>query len=194
MKSRVTTKNGDAGTTRTLGGHVVSKGDIIIECTGRLDALRAHTARVRLQLIAACGDSEEGLSETLYWLLHVLFLLGTQINDPEGKQAENRKGEVSEAHVARLEAAQEALEGEVELPAAFIISASSVLAAEMDVVATVARDLERSLVRLKEAVPGFEGVHVLAFINRVSDYFFVVARYLEKGEHRTVDYGALDEE
>lgn len=194
MKSRVTTKNGDGGTTRTLGGDIVSKGDIVIACTGRLDTLRAQTARVRLQLIGACGDSEETLSGSLYWLLHVFFLLGTQLNDPENKHPEYRKEEVSEKHLARLESAQEALEGELNLPKAFIISASSVLAAEVDVLATVARDLERSVVRLQAAVPGFEGGHVLAFVNRLSDYFFVVARYLEKGAHQVVDYGVLEEE
>ena len=193
MKSRVTTKNGDAGTTRTLGGDVVSKGDIVIECTGHLDTLRAHTARVRLQVIAASGDSEETLSGSLFWLLHVFFLLGTQINDPENKHPEYRKEEVSEKHLARLEAAQEALEAGLKFPTAFIITASSVLAAEVDVLATVARDLERSLVRLQASVPGFAGVQVLAFINRMSDYFFVVARYLEKGDHRVVDYGVLEE-
>jgi cob(I)alamin adenosyltransferase len=194
MSSRVTTKNGDAGTTRTLGGDVVSKGDIVIECTGRLDTLRAQTARVRLQVIEAYGDEEAELSEFLLWLLHVLFLLGTEINDPENKHPEYRRGTVSAEHLTKLEAAQGALEAELKLPKAFIITASTVLAAETDVLATVVRDLERSLVRLKASVAAFEETQILAFVNRLSDYFFIVGRYLERGEHQAVDYGVMEEE
>ncbi len=192
MKSRVTSKKGDTGTTRTLAGDVVPKSFIAIECSGRLDALRAHTALVRLQIIESKADDSEARAEFLFWLLHAYFLLGTQINDPENKHPEYRKEELGEKHLERLEAEQERLETRLELPRAFIVSASAPLSAHVDFTTTLARDLERSLVRLKEAIPKFETARIFPFINRLSDFFFVLARHLEHGKHLPVDYGALD--
>ena len=74
-----------------------------------------------------------------------------------------------------------------------IVSAATKLAAQADLTATVARTFERSLVRLKEAVPAFEADHILPFANRLSDYFWILARYLDEGTHQTVDYSLLDE-
>ena len=59
-------------------------------------------------------------------------------------------------------------------------------------VATVARELERALVQLKEAIPEFEVTAILAFINRLSDSLYIMARFLEEGSHVPVDYGVLE--
>ncbi len=192
MKSRVTSKNGDAGTTRTLAGDIVPKSNVLIECSGRLDALRAHTALVRLRILEARAEDSAARAEFLFWLLHVYFLLGTQINDPENKHPEYRKEELAKKHLERLETEQERLEATLKLPKAFIVSASTLLSAELDFTTTLARDLERSMVRLKEAVPNFDTTHLLPFVNRLSDYLFVLARHCEHGKHTPVDYGALD--
>ena len=77
--------------------------------------------------------------------------------------------------------------------ASFVILALT-LAAAADLTTTVARRLERDVVRLCEAIPDFEGKDILAFVNRLNDYFFVLARYLEEGNHVTVDYSLLDRE
>lgn len=192
MGSRVTTKNGDTGTTRTLSGDVLSKGHVVLECTGRADALRAHTALLRAMIIEREPADHAAVADFLFWLLHVYFLIGTEVNDPEGVHPEYRKDTVGPKHLARLDAEQARIEATLQLPRAFIVSASSVLAAQIDVVATVARDLERELVRLKEAVPVFEAEHLLAFVNRVSDYLYILARYVEQGAHIPVDYAQLE--
>ena len=192
MGSRVTTKNGDAGTTRTLAGDLVSKGHVVLECTGRADALRAHTALLRMTILEKRPADHEALADFLFWILHVYFLIGTEVNDPECVHPEYRKDNVGPKHIARLEAEQARLESSLQLPRAFIVCASSVLAAQIDVTATVARDLEREVVRLKAALPHFNAEHVLTFVNRVSDYLYILARYVEQGEHIPVDYAQLD--
>ncbi len=193
MKSRVTTKKGDQGTSRTLGGDVLPKCDPVLECTGRVDSLRAHTALARLQILDSGDDGAEEVGAFLFWLLHCYFLIGTAVNDPRNRHPEYSKGEISKAHLNKLEAEQQRLEAQVDLSKAFIASASNAVAAQVDVTATVARDLERQIVRLKEAVPEFEGAAILAFINRLSDYLYILARFLEGGQHLAVDYGVLDE-
>ena len=190
MRSQVTTKKGDAGTTRTLGGTVVSKSHPTIECTGALDALRAHTALLRLR-IQDQRTAEPALDGFLNWLLHVYFLIGAEVNDPEGLHPEYRRDIVGPTHVERLEREQAVIEAQVRLPKAFIVSASNVLAAEVDLLATTARTFERELVRLKEVVPAFQAAALLAFTNRLSDTLYMLARYLEVGKHIPVDYEVL---
>ena len=193
MKSHVTTKQGDAGQTRTLGGDIESKGSVVLECTGCVDALRAHLALLRLQILDEQPKDAERIGAFIFWLLHCCFLLGAEVNDPRRKHPEYRKAELSPVHLARLETEQQFLESRLELPRAFIVSASTRLAAQVDVVATVARTLERTLVRLKEAVPEFESDAILAFTNRLSDYLYILARYLEAGTHLNVDYSVLQD-
>ena len=190
-KSYVTTKQGDTGTTRTLGGEKLSKGHPILECSGHLDTLRAHTALLRIRLIEAGPPGVDAHADFLWWLLHVYFVMGTEISDPKNAHPEYRQGTVDAACLARLEAEQARLEAALELPKAFIVSASTSLSAEIDLNVTIVRDLERELARLRDAVPEFNAGALLAFTNRLSDYLFVLARTVEAGNHLNVDYGVL---
>ncbi len=191
MKSQVTTKRGDGGETITLGGEKLPKSHPIVECTGCLDESRAFTALVRLHLIEAQPKEHKHWADFLLWLLHVHFLIGTACNDPSNHHPEFRRGDLGQEHMQRLEKEQERLELAVKLPRQFIVSAATPLAAEVDVLATVVRRLERALVRLKEAVPEFEAKAILAFVNRLSDTLYLLARFLEDGDHQTVDYSVL---
>lgn len=190
MKSVVTTGNGDGGETRTLGGELLSKGHPIIECTGLLDRLRAQIALLRLQLLERKPEAQEE-AEFLYWLLHCCFLIGSRVNDADNVHPECRHGDIEERHLRRLEAEQERMEATLQLPKSFVVSASNTLAAQSDCTATFARDFERGLVRAAEIVPELRQTLLLPFANRMGDFFFVLARYLEDGEHLSVDYTRL---
>jgi cob(I)alamin adenosyltransferase len=192
MKSQVTTKRGDRGETSTLGGDSVSKSHPIIECTGSVDELRAYTALVRLHVLAHKPEHHESIAEFLLWLLHVTFVLGSQCSDPKNRRPEWRKVDLSQRHLDRLEAEQARYEEAAKLPRQFIVSATNVLAAEVDVLTTVARRLERNIVRLKEAEPGFDAAQIVAFVNRLSDTLYMLARFLEHGHHQTVDYTTVE--
>ncbi len=193
MKSLVTTGAGDHGATHCIGGDKISKNHPIIACSGWLDTVRAQTARFRLTLIEAGPERYEDIAEVLFWVLHCLFVIGTECSDPARKHPEYRHTELGPDHLARLETEQARLETTIELPRAFIVSATSQLSAELDVLATQTRHFERHLVQLKEAVPEFNGEHLLPFANRLGDFFYVLARYLEDREHEPVDYTVLDE-
>ncbi len=192
MASPVTTKRGDTGTTMILGGQRLPKSHQILETTGRVDSLRAQTALLRLQIMERGSATQKELVEPLFWLLHCYFLIGTAVNDPECVHPEYRQTDLDGTHLERLEATQTNLESKVTLPKSFIVSASNLLSAQADITATVARELERALVQLKESVPAFEVTTILAFINRLSDSLYIMARFLEEGEHVPVDYSALD--
>ena len=191
MKSRVTTGNGDGGETRSIAGDILPKDHPVMEACGQLDTLRAQTALLRLHLLESTLQDKEELAEFLLWLLHVFFLMGTELNDPENKKPEYRAGEVNAAHLEKVEALQGEMEAGLDLPKSFLVTATNLLAAECDALATVARDVERSVVTLKTATPEFNETHILKLLNRLSDLYFILGRHLEGGEHQPVDYGVL---
>ncbi|MFM1921695.1 MAG: hypothetical protein RLZZ303_3329 [Candidatus Hydrogenedentota bacterium] len=191
MASIFTTKKGDGGETRLLSGERVSKSHPIVRCTGALDRCRASLAEARLMVEASGEPGAEQHAQFLFWVLHVCFLIGTEVNDPLVAKPEYRAGTVDDDALQRLEAEQARIEAMLNLPRAFIVTATNPVAARLDVVATQVRDFERELVALAEAVPGFNAAPLLAFVNRLSDYLVALARALEAGRHQPVDYGVL---
>jgi len=192
MKSRVTTKQGDPGTTRVLSGEILPKTDPLLEATGWVDALRAHLALNRLELLQSDLADRQEQADFLLWVLHVLFLVGTEVNDPKNTKPEYRQETLGEHHLDRLERRQSALEERLDLPKAFIVCAATPLAAQLDITATTCRTLERRLLALKQATPQFDTTHLLPFINRLSDTLYILARHAEGGRHQAVDYSVLD--
>ena len=188
MASLFTTKNGDRGQTRLISGDKVSKSHPAVECTGALDSFRARLAEARLLLIERGVPDAQHHTEFLYWLLHVCFVIGTEVNDPQAKKPEYRIATLGEAHLKRLEEEQARIEAGLNLPRAFIVTATTSLAARFDVLATDVRVLERAIVRLSETEPDFEVAQLLAFTNRMSDYLVALARGLESGARQPVDY------
>jgi cob(I)alamin adenosyltransferase len=163
-----------------------------MECVGSVDELRAQTALVRLRILDERPEDCDRLADFLLWLLHVYFLIGSACSDPLNKHPEFRKRDLKPGDLAKLEAEQQWLEEQTPLPRSFIVSASNTLSGQADVACTVVRRLERNLVRLQEHVPEFEAADLLMFVNRLSDFLFMLARKLEHPTHMTVDYNVLD--
>ena len=190
MKSNITTGQGDTGKTTALDGSTVDKSHPIMNAVGALDALRAQTALLRLQLQE---KYPEELSEAnfLLFLLHTFFLIGTAISDPHGRTPKGRHSEITQEHLDHLESEQERLESGLQLPHAFIVSATNIVSAQADITASAARTFERNLVAMCQTMPDFNKPVYLAFANRLSDYFFVLARHVEKGHHHPVNYDSF---
>jgi cob(I)alamin adenosyltransferase len=192
MKSNVTTGKGDAGKTTALDGSAFEKSHPMMEAVGTLDALRAQTAQLRLQLQEQYPGELIEINFLLF-LLHTYFLIGTTISDPYIRKPEWRRGEVTKAHLDRLEEEQQRLESGLNLPHSFIVSATNTVAAQADITASAARTFERRLVAFCLSMPDVHIPVCMAFTNRLSDYFFVLARHLERGHHQPVNYGLLEE-
>ena len=188
MKSQVTTKRGDDGTTSALDGQSYSKSHPIMECVGTLDELRAHTGLLRLAILDHKPRDYEALTEFLLWLMAQYFPIGSACSDPENKRPEYHPRKITQADVDKLEAEQLRLETLTPLPRAFILTASTPVAAQADLACAVARRLERRCVALKETIPAFDAKLLLVFLNRLSDYLFILARSLEEGKHITGQY------
>lgn len=192
MRSKVTTKRGDQGTTTALDGETYCKAHPIMHCVGAVDEARAQIALLQLVLAAENEKNNADILRFLHWILHTLFLIGTECSDPCKKHPEYRRGRLGEQELRSLEKAQMELEAELDLPSAFIVSASTIPAAHADLSCTAVRRLEREFAALQASCPEFETGTLPAYLNRLSDYLYILARWLEAGKHIPMDYSRLE--
>ncbi len=180
MKSQVTTKQGDSGNSRALDGKTYPKSHPIMDCVGNVDEARNHVALIRLLIMLDKPAGHEQLSETLLWVLNSFFAIGAACSDPENQHPEYHAKKITQEEIERLEAEQHRLEIQTRLPHAFMVSAETPIAAEVDITCSVVRRLERSIVRLRDEIPAFDAATILVFVNRLSDYLFMLARTLDR--------------
>jgi cob(I)alamin adenosyltransferase len=163
---RIYTRTGDKGDTGLVGGKRVPKESPRIEAIGTLDELNATLG---ICMIHAKGTE---LEETLCLLQNWLFDLGSELATP--RESKCYAESVQEKHVKYLEDSIDKQTAHLEPLKNFILPGGSDLAAYLHLARCVCRRAERCVLRLphkEEARP-----QVLAFLNRLSDWFFVAAR------------------
>jgi len=166
---KIYTRTGDGGATALFGGTRVSKADPRVAAYGDVDELNACLGAVR-----AAGDLSSDLVGLLEELQKDLFAIGARLADPAEKIAGRvTKVAVAEADVQRLENWIDRLEGELPPLRRFILPGGSRAGALLHLARTVCRRAERSVVALGTANVEPQ---VLAYVNRLSDLLFVVAR------------------
>lgn len=167
-KYKLYTKGGDKGKTSLVGGKRVPKYDVRIESYGTIDELNSF-----IGVLLAHG-LEEVDEKTLVWIQHKLFSVGSYLaTDPT--QTEIRiESRVTDEAVARLEREIDRLDELVPPIKAFILPAGGAIPAAAHVCRTVCRRAERCIYRLHSDSP--IEIQVLQYINRLSDYFFALAR------------------
>ena len=163
--SRIVTRTGDAGTTGLGDGSRVAKDSARIAAIGEVDELNSTLG----VLLAEALPVDVGGCLTA--IQHDLFDLGGELSIP-GYAA------VTDAHVARLEAAVETFNAALPPLKEFILPGGTRAAAVAHVARTVCRRAERAVVHLA----GHETVNEPArrYLNRLSDLLFVLARALNR--------------
>lgn len=184
-KSKIYTKTGDMGTTSLIGGKRVKKCSLRLDTYGTIDELNAHTGLLRSLLIEdkelAALPSQS--MEFFIWLQSRLFDIGTHLAMPCTQQDEMPPCSITESHVQHLESAIDWIDQQLEPLQAFILPGGTFEASQCHVCRTVCRRAERLVTALAEEVP--ISPLLLAFINRLSDFWFVCARFINK--IKTVD-------
>ncbi|MCX8065650.1 MAG: ATP:cob(I)alamin adenosyltransferase [Candidatus Hydrogenedentes bacterium] len=196
MDSIITTKKGDQGSSTLPDGRVVSKSSELIECLGSLETLRAHLALLKIKIDNTNSPQKQSLSEFLMWLLHCIFITGSQLADPSKKVTPSDHPKISKEHLEILENFQLHLEKKVSLPRKFIVCGSNEISGYADIVVSTARNFERKLVRFLKTSEGLiiQNEWLLPFYNRVSDFLFILARNLDENKFVTVDYSILSKD
>ncbi|GAB6394228.1 MAG: cob(I)yrinic acid a,c-diamide adenosyltransferase [Bacteroidales bacterium] len=161
QKSLVYTRTGDKGTTSLAGGKRVPKTDKRIESYGTIDELNAFTGL----LIEEMPDGED--RNFLRSVQRKLFTVGSYL-------ATDRESKVTPESIACIEREIDRIDNELPAMKRFVLPGGCRSAALSHVCRTVCRRAERQICRLNETSP--VEAPVLVFINRLSDYFFVLAR------------------
>lgn len=164
------TKKGDQGET-FLPQQKTSKSDCLIEALGNLDELNSFIGFV------AALSGRKSLKTTLTKIQHRLFKIQAQVADPD--QSQNLLYSISDKEVFKLERAIDLIEKELSPINKFILPQGSRDSATLHLARTICRRAERSLVAVNENTP-FKNQAILKYINRLSDFLFVLARYSNK--------------
>lgn len=166
LSMKLYTRHGDAGQTSLVGGMRVMKDDVRIVVCGDLDELNAHIGLLMSFGVPQC------IADELSRVQELLFYVGAELSNPDFAMTSH----LMPTDISQLEQAIDRLQQATPDPNTFILPTGCSAAAESHVCRTVARRAERSMVAMSH------GYHVeailLQFINRLSDYFFVLALYL----------------
>ena len=166
---RVYTRTGDDGTTGIHGGERVPKDDIRIEANGTLDELNAQIGIVR-SMIVADDEWQNGLYKIQTELMTVMSLVAT----PSAKRDKN-PNTLTQGLDSFFEEWMDSMTAAIGDNGCFILPGGTPLAAQLQYARTVARRAERRLWTLHREDPLPQ--EILRFINRLSDLFFVMARF-----------------
>ena len=176
--SKIYTRTGDDGTTALGSGRRVSKFALRVECYGTLDETNAAIGLARLHT-----RSDPALDAMLARIQNDLFDLGAELCHPdESKDARGRLS-VSDAQVERLESEIDALNRELQPLRSFVLPGGTQAASFLHLARTISRRAERLMVALAARPNEPVGGSALRYINRLSDFLFVAARYVnDKGK------------
>lgn len=172
--NKIYTRTGDKGTTALATGDRVAKHALRIESYGTVDETNATVGLARLHT----GD-DAALDAMLARIQNDLFDLGADLATP-GKTREELGYEplrIIEAQATRLEREIDELNAHLQPLRSFVLPGGRPAAAHLHLARTVSRRAERLMTALAEAEPGLVSEPALKYINRLSDFFFVAARY-----------------
>lgn len=173
---KIYTRSGDDGTTGLLFGGRVPKDATGPEAYGAIDETVASIGLARAE---TQPDSE--LNDELLRLQRSLFVVGAELATAPENHHKLVDGEtrVTAEMVARIEAAIDRITADRGSPGVFLVPGGSRLGAALDLARATARRAERSIVTHVRA-GGYSGSHVLAYVNRLTDYLYMLARAAEE--------------
>ncbi len=156
------TKTGDKGTTALANGERVSKTDVRIEAYGTVDELNSWLGLLDASL---SGDRRGDIHEQILWIQNKLFNLGAGLSEAPGEW-------ISEEDVHQLEEWIDAMQNEVPKQNCFLLPTGSEPVCRCHVGRTICRRAERRMIDAKA------DERYVRFMNRLSDFLFVLARYI----------------
>jgi len=170
MSLKIYTKTGDKGQTSLLGGKKVPKSHLRIESYGNVDELNSF-----LGLLKDHRDVEARIKNQFYWIQEHLFSIGSTLaTESDFKGFELPK--VTEVEIKQLEVWIDKASDELPELKNFILPGGHEVVSLCHVCRTVCRRAERSIIALAETEE--VDADIIKFTNRLSDYFFVMARKL----------------
>lgn len=177
-KSLIYTKTGDKGTTALIGGTRVPKDHFRLEAYGTVDELNTNVGMIRSYPI------DEETVKSIIRIQNQLFTIGSYLATDD-KVSDLRKHLVTDdKEIEFLELQMDILESKLPPLSNFVLPGGHPTVAQCHICRTVCRRAERRVISMSEQVEVDEWV--IRYLNRLSDYFFVLSRFL-------TDYFKIDE-
>jgi len=170
MAPKIYTKTGDKGTTSLIGGTKVPKSHLRIEAYGTVDELNSYIGLCRDLL-----EDEQGRQQ-LREVQDRLFTIGSSLACDPVKEPKMRIPDLKETDVELLEKEMDRMDGFIPAMKHFILPGGHPTLSHLHIARCVCRRAERCCVRLELESLEIDPV-VLKYINRLSDYLFVLSRY-----------------
>lgn len=170
MAMKIYTKTGDKGNTSLIGGTKVSKSHLRIEAYGTVDELNSH--------IGLCRDmlTDEQSRTMLLEIQDRLFTVGSSLACDPVKEPKLRIPDLKETDITLLENEIDRMDAVLPAMKHFILPGGAPVLSQLHIARCVCRRAERCCVKLElenhEVEPS-----VLQYLNRLSDYLFMLARY-----------------
>ncbi|WP_417557652.1 cob(I)yrinic acid a,c-diamide adenosyltransferase [Mesoflavibacter zeaxanthinifaciens] len=175
---KIYTKTGDKGTTALFGGTRVPKHHIRIDSYGTVDELNSYIGLIRDQ------DIDQRYKDTLISIQDKLFTVGAILaTDPEKATLKNGKErlnipKINEADINVLEQEMDSMDAQLPQMTHFVLPGGHQTVSFCHIARTVCRRAERLASALNDLEP-FQP-ETLTYLNRLSDYLFVLARKLSQ--------------
>ena len=170
MAIKIYTKTGDLGKTSLIGGTKVFKSNIRIEAYGTVDELNSYIGLANDQL------THEHSKNILKEVQDRLFTIGSSLAcDPE-KEPLMKIPDLKEADIELLEIEIDKMIDNLPVMKSFILPGGNVVVSTLHVVRCICRRAERICVHMQQLELFVEPL-VIKYLNRLSDYLFVLARY-----------------
>lgn len=172
--NRVYTRSGDTGDTGLVGGKRVSKTDKRVVSYGEIDELNSVIGLVKEKL----NDQTSELKELLEFIQQELFDLGSELATPPSAEYPQML-KIAPEQVTRLERACDLYGDGLPELTSFILPGGSETASLLHLARTACRRAERTIVELskEQELESKVRPEVLAYVNRLSDLFFILARW-----------------
>ena len=176
--NKIYTRTGDNGTTGLVAGPRRKKHDLRVESYGEVDEANSCVGLARQHLAG-----HPSLDRMLLRIQNDLFDLGADLAAPEtGEKLAYEPLRIVQAQVDRLEREIDQLNADLEPLRSFVLPGGAPAAAALHLARTVARRAERRIVALQDAEGETVSTAAVAYINRLSDFLFVAARWVnDKG-------------
>ena len=169
MEVFVFSKKGDSGKTSLLTGERVSKASLRPEAYGTLDEASSALG------LARAFTQNHAIQDKIVTVQEDLLILGAQLACESEVQPDYQ---IDASRTLRLEQWIQELQAEVPLPRQFIFPGANAVSAAVDLARTIIRRAERRCIALKESGQ-LDDPEVHAYINRLGDFLFTLARYAE---------------
>ena len=184
------TKKGDSGTTSLVGGIQTSKDSARLEAYGTADELSSHLGMLHSMIAKElCSSSDYDVNNELTQVCHTiehiqntLFSVCTYLATDTSQTPVYSSAELNPKEITLLEEQIDAINCSLPQLNSFIIPGGSILASQCHICRTVCRRTERRIVTLVSSLQAENksdfNPDILRYMNRLSDYLFVLCRKL----------------